>query len=46
VQVAGATQTSYTINNLTSGTWYFGGVAYATTGAQSAMSGLVSVTIP
>jgi hypothetical protein len=46
VQVAGATQTSYTINNLTSGTWYFGSVAYATTGAQSAMSGLVSVTIP
>ena len=46
VQVAGATQTSYTINNLTSGTWYFGGVAYATTGAQSALSGLVSVTIP
>jgi len=46
VQVAGATQTSYTINNLTSGTWYFGSVAYATTGAQSAMSALVSVTIP
>ena len=46
VQVAGATQTSYTINNLTSGTWYFGGVAYATTGAQSALSGLVSITIP
>jgi hypothetical protein len=46
VQVGGATQTNYTINGLASGTWYFGGVAYTTTGAQSAMSGLVSATIP
>jgi hypothetical protein len=46
VQVAGATQTSYTISNLASGTWYFGGVAYTTTGMQGAMSALVSATIP
>ena len=46
VQVAGNTQTSYTINGLASGAWYFGGVAYTTAGAQSAMSGLVSATIP
>jgi hypothetical protein len=46
VQVAGTTQTSNTITNLASGTWYFGGVAYTTTGVQSAMSSLVSATIP
>jgi hypothetical protein len=46
VQVAGTAQTSYTINSLASGTWYFGGTAYTTTGAQSAMSALVSATIP
>ena len=46
VQVATTTQTSYTISNLASGTWYFGGVAYTTTGLQSAMSSLVSTTIP
>lgn len=45
VQVAGTTQTSHTITNLASGTWYFGGVAYTTTGLQSAMSSLVSTTI-
>ena len=46
VQVAGTTQTSYTISNLAAGTWYFGGVAYTTAGSQSAMSSLVSATIP
>jgi hypothetical protein len=46
VEVASATPTTYTINGLASGTWYFGGVAYTTTGLQSAMSSLVSVTIP
>jgi len=46
VQVASTTQTSYTISNLASGTWYFGSVAYTTTGVQSAMSSLVSKTIP
>jgi hypothetical protein len=46
VQVARTSQTSYTITNLALGTWYFGGVAYTTTGLQSAMSSLVSATIP
>jgi hypothetical protein len=46
VQVASSTQTSYTIANLASGTWYFGGVAYTSAGTQSAMSSVVSATIP
>jgi Putative Ig domain len=45
VQVASTASTSYTISNLASGTWYFGGVAYTTTGTQSAMSAVVSTTI-
>jgi hypothetical protein len=44
--VASNTQTSYTLANLAAGTWYFGGVAYTTTGAQSAMSMPVSKTVP
>ena len=46
IQVARTTPTSYTITSLASGTWYFGGVAYTTTGLQSAMSSLVSKPIP
>jgi hypothetical protein len=46
VQVAGMSPTSYTINNLASGTWYFGGMAYTTAGTHSAMSAVVSKTIP
>jgi len=46
VQVASATQTSTTISNLASGVWYFAGVAYTSGGAQSAMSSVVSATIP
>jgi Putative Ig domain len=46
VRVASTTQTSYTLTNLASGTWYFGGVAYTTTSVQSAMSSPVSATIP
>ena len=46
VQVASTTQTSYTIANLAAGTWYFGSVAYTNSGAQSAMSALVSASIP
>jgi hypothetical protein len=46
VQVASAGETSYTIANLAAGTWYFGGVAYTTTGVQSAMSSVVSALIP
>jgi hypothetical protein len=39
-------QTSYTIPNLATGTWYFGGVAYTTAGTQSAMSSVVSANVP
>ena len=46
VQVASATETTYTISNLAAGTWYFAGVAYTTAGTQSAMSNVVSAAIP
>jgi len=46
VQVAGTTPTSDTISPLASGTWYFGAVAYTTTGVESAMSSLASKMIP
>jgi Putative Ig domain len=46
VQVASPTETSYTISNLAAGTWYFGGVAYTTSGVQSAMSAVVSTLVP
>jgi hypothetical protein len=37
---------SYTVNNLASGTWYFGATAYSTTGAESGLSAVASKTIP
>jgi hypothetical protein len=45
VQISSSTQTSYTLGNLTAGTWYFGGASYTTTGAQSAMSQVVSMSV-
>ncbi len=45
-QLAGTTLTTYTANSLASGIWYFGATAYTTTGTQSAMSAVVSKTIP
>jgi Putative Ig domain len=45
VQISSKTETSYTIGNLSAGTWYFGGVSYTTTGAQSAMSRVVSMSV-
>jgi hypothetical protein len=45
VQLASSSQISYTIANLTAGTWYFGGVAYTNTGVKSAMSALVSMSV-
>ena len=42
----GAAPNSYTISNLGSGTWYFGAIAYATDGTQSAMSPVLSKNIP
>jgi hypothetical protein len=45
VQISSKTETTYTIGNLSAGTWYFGGVSYTTTGAQSAMSRVVSMNV-
>jgi len=45
VQVANAGLSSYTLTNLTAGTWYFGVTAYNTSGTQSSMSNLASKTI-
>jgi len=45
-QLTGTTLTSYTVNSLASGTWYFGATAYTTTGMESALSATASKTIP
>jgi hypothetical protein len=45
-QLPGTTITSYTVNSLASGTWYFGATAYTTTGMESALSTIGSKTIP
>jgi hypothetical protein len=45
VQVANAGLSSYTLTNLTPGTWYFGVTAYTSSGAQSGMSNVASKTI-
>jgi hypothetical protein len=45
-QLPGTTLSSYTVNNLASGTWYFGAKAYTTTGMESALSTIASKTIP
>ena len=45
-QLPGSTITSYTVNSLASGTWYFGATAYTTTGMESALSAIASKTIP
>jgi hypothetical protein len=44
IQLA-ATQTTATISNLAAGTWYFAGAVYTTSGAQSAMSNVVSASV-
>jgi hypothetical protein len=46
VQVSGAGNSSYTISNLTAGTWYFGAAAYTTSGLEGMMSPIESKTIP
>jgi len=46
VQMASTSQTSYTVSNLTAGVWYFASRAYTTTGVQSALSSVVSKSIP
>jgi hypothetical protein len=45
IQVANAGLTSYTLTNLTSGTWYFAVTAYTSTGMQSSMSNVASKKI-
>ena len=45
VQVASAGTTSYTVTNLTSGTWYFAVASYTTSGTQSAPSQVSSATV-
>lgn len=46
VQIAGTSMTSYTITDLTSGTWYFAMSAYDSSGNQSALTNSGSTTIP
>ncbi len=46
VQVSGTGLSSYTISNLTAGTWYFGAAAYTTTGVEGMMSPIASKAIP
>lgn len=45
IQLASATQTSYTLTNLAGGTWYFAATAYTATGVESPMSALASLTL-
>lgn len=45
VQVASASAHSYTVKNLSHGTWYFGLSAYTTTGVESGMSQVVSAVV-
>jgi hypothetical protein len=44
--VANPAQSSLTISNLTSGTWYFAVQAYTNSGAHSALSTVASKIIP
>lgn len=46
IEVAGATVTSYTVQNLAAATWYFAITAYNSSGEASALSGVASKTIP
>jgi Putative Ig domain len=45
IQLASTAPTTYTVSNLASGTWYFGATAYTTTGVESPMSALSSLTL-
>ncbi len=44
-QIANPATTTYTISNLTPGTWYFGVRAYTTQGSESALSNIVSKAV-
>jgi hypothetical protein len=45
-RISDAGATTYTVDNLTSGTWYFSINAYTGAGAESAVSNVASLTIP
>jgi hypothetical protein len=45
IQLPGTSTTTYTIDNLAAGTWYFGAAAYNTAGMQSAMSAIVAKSV-
>lgn len=45
VEIANPSVTSYVVNSLGAGTWYFSLRAYSTSGAESSNSGVVSKTI-
>lgn len=45
VQLANASQTSFTIDSLADGTWFFGVRAYTSQGSESALSNIVSKVI-
>jgi len=45
VQVTNVSASSYTVSNLTSGTWYFGVTAYTTAGTESPLSNLASKAV-
>jgi len=45
IEVSNPGLTAYTVNNLASGTWYFGVTAYSASGTESAMSGVISTTL-
>ncbi len=45
VKIDNPSTTSYTMQNLSSGTWYFAVSAYTSTGVQGALSDVVSATI-
>jgi hypothetical protein len=46
VQITNVGTVSYTLSNLTSGTWYFGVSAYDSGGIESSLSNVASKTIP
>lgn len=46
IQIANPGLSTYTVTNLTSGTWYFAVKAYSSTGAESAISNMGMKTIP
>ena len=46
IVVSGESATSYTIDGLGAGTWYFGLEAFTTGGGLSQLSNIVSTTIP